>query len=113
MPFSILSLAWVTAVVLGLGGVVVGAIHATSPNPADHTASVEACNGVAEIAAVIANNGAAVTALAGVQNSSGALASAAGNLPVTARTAAGEYVVTVGTGPTAHTCHIPIKTRSL
>jgi hypothetical protein len=115
MPQAFIALAAVVGAIVVIGGGVVSYMKATQPIPAQHAATVEACNGAVEIAALEAADAATTTKIAQAQNASGTIAGPTGTspLPVVARVANNQYVVTVGSGADAKTCSIPIATRSL
>jgi hypothetical protein len=113
---SIRMLLYVTigfVAVLAIGGLVVGYTTVTTPNAAMHTASLKSCDSVTEISAVLASDPNAAAALKTAQATNGTVSFISGNLPITAYVASGEYIVQVGTGSQAFTCHTAIAQRSL
>jgi hypothetical protein len=113
---SLRVLAYVTigfVVVLAVAGLLTVFNMTTGPIAATHTASLRSCSSVTEVAAILASDPAAVAAFKTAAATNGTVSFISGNLPVTAYVANNEYIVQVGSGAQAFTCHTTIAQRSL
>jgi hypothetical protein len=113
MPQIIYGLAAVVAIIVAVGLAVTQAIHVTAPVASDHAAVLEACNGAVEVGAIVGADPNAANQLKSATQATGTITGGATPLPVTARVAGSEYVVTVGSGRAARTCHVPLVSRDL
>lgn len=113
LPQVIYSLVALVAILVAVGAGVTQALHATAPVAADHAAVLEACSGAVEVGAIVGSDPNAATKMKTASQSTGMITTGATPLPITARVGGSEYVVTVGTGKSAHTCHVPLASRSL
>lgn len=113
MPAMFWTMTWIAGVLAAAAVAIVAALQISTPDPAMHASITQACNGPVEIAAVIGADPAALAAMQGAHQSNGTQSGANGSLPITARVAGGQYVVTVGTGNDTKTCLVPLATTHL